>query len=117
MKTTVSVNKEAFEKLKAIKLNRPQDITNADTFDYILRVFEESPLRIEICKEITRPRNIIAGNVSSPIIDADNLRIITPTTMAEKLYADKLRKDAQDLALKAANEAPIKNNTYQESKE
>jgi len=47
MKTTVSISKESFEKLKKIKLSRPQDNTNAETFDYILRVFEESPLRVE----------------------------------------------------------------------
>jgi hypothetical protein len=110
---TLNINDESFEKLMAIKNARPQDSSRAQTFDYILRVFEESPLRIEICKEITRPRNIIAGNASSPIIDADNLRIVTPTTMAEKLYSTKLKQDA----LKAANAAPIKNNSYQESKE
>jgi hypothetical protein len=90
MKTTVSVNKEAFEKLKAIKLNRPQDITNADTFDYILRVFEESPLRITE-KNHPLQRNAIAGNVTSPIIDADNPRIVTPSTLADKLTRDALK--------------------------
>jgi hypothetical protein len=113
----IRVYPDGLKKLDKINSERPQDMSRADTFDYILRVFEESPLRIEICKELTKPRNAIAGNASSPIIDADNLRIITPTTMAEKLYADKLRKLAQDLALKAADAAPTKNNTYQESKE
>jgi hypothetical protein len=109
----IRVYNEGLKKLDRINSERPQDTNRADTFDYILRVFEESPLRIEICKEITRPRNIIAGNASSPIIDADNLRVVTPTTMAEKLYSTKLKQDA----LKAANATPIKNMSYQESKE
>jgi hypothetical protein len=98
---TLNINDESFEKLMAIKNARPQDSSRAQTFDYILRVFEESPLRIK------------APGSASPIIDADNLRIVTPTTMAEKLYSTKLKQDA----LKAANAAPIKNNSYQESKE
>jgi hypothetical protein len=105
----IRVYNEGLKKLDRINSERQQDMSRADTFDYILRVFEES---------LTKPRNAIAGNASSPIIDADNLRVVTPSTLAEKLYADKLRKDAQDLAHKAANgEAPTKNNTYQESKE
>jgi hypothetical protein len=111
--TIIRISKENHKRFIEIQKSRPQDSNNAQTFDYILRVFEESPLRIEICKEITRPRNIIAGNASSPIIDADNLRIVTPTTMAEKLYSTKLKQDA----LKAANATPIKNMSYQESKE
>ena len=108
----IRVYNEDLKKLDRINSERPQDISRADTFEYVLRVFEESPIRIEICKEITRPRNVIAGNVSSPIIDADNLRIVTPSTLA-----DKLRKNAQDIARKMDNEAPTKNNTYKESKE
>lgn len=108
---TLNINDQSFEKLMAIKKDRPQDASRAQTFDYILRVFEESPIRIEICKEITRPKTIIAGS-ASPIIDADNLRIVTPSTLA-----DKMRKEAQDLALKAARDAPTRNNLYQENKE
>ena len=97
---SINVSKEAFLKFLVIENSRPQDMNRAQIFDYILRVFEESPIRIEICKELTKPRTVIAGNASSPIIDADNLRIVTPTTMADKLR----------------NEAPTKNNTYQEDK-
>ena len=104
----IRVYPDGLKKLDKINSERPQDMSRADTFDYILRVFEESPIRIEICKEITRPRNIIAGNVSTPIIDADNLRIVTPTTMGDKLHRD---------AIKTAQDAPTKNNAYQESKE
>ena len=86
----IRVYNEGLKKLDRINSERPQDVSRADTFDYILRVFEESPIRIEICKEITRPRNIIAGNVSTPIIDADNLRIVTPSTLADKLTRDAL---------------------------
>jgi len=92
----IRVYNEGLKKLDRVNSERPQDMSRADTFDYILRVFEESPLRVKT-----------AGS-ASPIIDADNLRIVTPSTLADKLTRD---------ALKAANEAPTKNNTYQESKE
>jgi hypothetical protein len=108
---SINVSKEAFLKFLVIENSRPQDMNRAQTFDYILRVFEESPIRIEICKELTKPRTIIPGS-ASPIIDADNLRIVTPSTMV-----DKMRKEAQDLALKAARDAPTRNNLYQENKE
>ena len=88
--SALNITKEQMERFQSIKESRPQDLFARDTFDYILRVFEESPIRIEICKEITRPRNIIAGNVSTPIIDADNLRIVTPSTLADKLTRDAL---------------------------
>jgi cell division FtsZ-interacting protein ZapD len=106
--SVINITEDQMKRFQRIRDSRPQDSKARDTFDYILRVFEESPLRIEICKEITRPRNIIAGNASSPIIDADNLRIVTPSTLADKLTRD---------ALKAANAVPTKNNAYQESKE
>ena len=101
MTRTIRILKDDYDRFIEIQKNRPQDTTHAETFNYLLRIFEESPIRIEICKEITRPRNIITGNVSSPIIDADNLRIVTPS-----ILLDKMRK-----------EAPTRNNTYQESKE
>ena len=100
----IRVYPDGLKKLDKIICERPQDMSRADTFDYILRVFEESPLRIT---EKNHPLNKTPGS-ASPIIDADNLHIVTPTTMAEKLKRD---------ALKIANEAPTKNNTYQESKE
>jgi len=74
----IRVYNEGLKKLDRINSERPQDMSRADTFDYILRVFEESPLRI-----VT----------------------VTPTTMADKLYADKLRMDA----LRATNAALTKN--------
>lgn len=96
---SINVSKEAFLKFLVIENSRPQDMNRAQTFDYILRVFEESPIRIEICKELTKRNTIVPGS-ASPIID-DNLRIVTPSTMADKLR----------------NEAPTKNNTHQEGKE
>ena len=74
----IRVYNEGLKKLDRVNSERPQDNSRADTFDYILRVFEESPLRI-----VT----------------------VTPTTMADKLYADKLRMDA----LRATNAALTKN--------
>jgi cell division FtsZ-interacting protein ZapD len=89
--SVINITEDQMKRFQRIRDSRPQDSKARDTFDYILRVFEESPLRIEICKEITRPRNIIAGNASSPIIDADNLRIVTPSTLADKLTRDALK--------------------------
>ena len=76
--TIIRISKENHKRFIEIQKSRPQDSNNAQTFDYILRVFEESPLRI-----VT----------------------VTPTTMADKLYADKLRMDA----LRATNAALTKN--------
>ena len=110
---TIPILKDDYVKFMEIRKHRPQDTTNADTFNYILRVFEESPVRIEICNELTKPNTIIAGNASSPMMDLDNLRGVTPARLAEELLDEKKRRDA----LRAANEAPTRNNTYQEEKE
>jgi len=111
--TLIRISKENHKRFLEIQKSRPQDSNNAQTFDYILRVFEESPVRIEIVKELTRPRTIIAGNAASPLMDLDNIRIVTPARLAEELLDEKKRRDA----LRAANEAPTKNNTYQEEKD
>jgi hypothetical protein len=109
--TIIRISKENHKRFIEIQKSRPQDSNNAQTFDYILRVFEESPLRItEKNHPLQKPAT---PGSASPIIDADNLRVVTPTTMAEKLYSTKLKQDA----LKAANAAPIKNMSYQEGKE
>ena len=118
MTRTIRVLMDDHAKLMEIRKHRPQDATIADTFNYILRVFEESPVRIEICNELTKPNTIIAGS-ASPIID-NNLRIIMPVLVerglaraAEELYNEKKRRDA----LRAANEAPTRNNLFKEDKE
>jgi len=110
MTRTIRILKDDYDRFVEIQKQRPQDTTNAETFNYLLRIFEESPIRVEICKTLMAPRHIIPGNVSSPIIDADNLRIVTPT-----ILADRLRKEAQDLAHKAAQDAPTKKNMYKEN--
>ena len=110
---TIPILKDDHVKFMEIRKHRPQDATIADTFNYILRVFEESPTRIEICNELTRPNTIIAGSASSPLVDLDNIRVVTPARLAEELHDEKKRRDA----LRAANEAPTRNNTYQEDKE
>ena len=99
-----------YAKFMEIHKHRPQDATIADTVNYVLRVFEESPVRIEICNELTRPNTIIAGSASSPLVDLDNIRVVTPARLAEELHDEKKRRDA----LRAANEAPTKNNTYKD---
>jgi hypothetical protein len=86
--SVINITEEQMKRFQRIRESRPQDSKARDTFDYILRVYEEIPLRV-----------------------------VTPATLADKLYADKQRKVAQDLALKAANAAPMKNNTYKERKE
>ena len=110
MTRTIRVLMDDYAKFMEIRKHRPQDATIADTFNYILRVFEESPVRIEICNELTRPNTIIAGNASSPLMDLDNIHIITPARLAEELRIEKERRDA----LRAANEAPTRNNTYKD---
>ena len=107
---TIPILKDDHAKFMEIRSHRPQDTTIADTFNYILRVFEESPVRIEICNELTKPSTVIAGNASSPLMDLDNIHIVTPARMAEELHDEKKRRDA----LRAANEAPTKNNTYKD---
>jgi hypothetical protein len=76
---TLNISEDAFIKLLCIREKRPQDRSRAETLDYVLRVFEESPLRIK------------APGSASPIIDADNLRIVTPSTLADKLTRDALK--------------------------
>ena len=61
----IRVYNEGLKKLDRINSERPQDMSRADTFDYILRVFEERPLRITE-KNHPLQRNAIAGNASSP---------------------------------------------------
>ena len=102
-----------YAKFMEIRTHRPQDATIADTVNYVLRVFEESPVRIEICNELTRPNTIIAGNASSPLMDLDNIHVVTPARLAEELRVEKARRDA----LRAANEAPTRNNLFKEDKE
>ena len=112
----INITQDQMERFQKIHKNRSQDSKAHETFDYILRVFEESPLRItERNHPLQKPRT---PGSASPIIDADNLRIVTPTKLAEKLYADKIHKDTQNelarIALKAANESPTKYNLYME---
>jgi len=84
----------SLKKFDRINSERPQDVSRADTFDYLLRIYDESPLR--------KPEraHLIAGNVSSPLIDLDNIHIVTPGTLLEKIEDEKRRRDA----LRAANE-------------
>ena len=112
MTRTIRVLMDDYAKFMEIRKHRPQDATIADTVNYVLRVFEESPVRIEICNELTKPNTIIAGNASSPLMDLDNIRVVTPARMAEELHDEKKRMDA----LRAVNEAPTRNNVYREDK-
>jgi len=85
----------SLKKFDRINSERPQDVSRADTFDYLLRVYDESALRIKPARA-----HLIAGNVSSPLIDLDNIHIVTPGTLLEKIEDEKRRRDA----LRAANE-------------
>ena len=128
---TIPILKDDYTKFMEIRKHRPQDTTAAETFNYILRVFEESPLRIteknHPLNKHTLPgspflivdadyhppqRHAIAGSASSPLMDLDNIRVVTPARLAEELHDEKKRRDA----LRAANEAPTRNNVYQEEK-
>jgi len=97
----IRVYPDGLKKLDRINSERPQDMSRADTFDYILRVFEESPLRVKTAgsaspiidadnlRIVTSPitGHIIAGNVSSPIMDVDKLQ--------NKAYMDSKRSIAE----------------------
>ena len=113
MTRTIRVLMDDYAKFMEIRTHRPQDATIADTVNYVLRVFEESPVRIEICNELTRPNTIIAGNASSPLMDLGNIHVVTPARMAEELHDEKKRRDA----LRVANEAPTRNNLFKENEE
>lgn len=78
MTRTLRILKDDYDRFVEIQKKRPQDTTNAETFNYILRVFEESPLRVT---EKNHPLSEIA---------------------------------IKRAVLRAVNEAPTKNNTYQE---
>jgi hypothetical protein len=88
--SVINITEDQMKRFQRIRESRPQDSKARDTFDYILRILEEPQIRIEICEETTRPKTIIAGS-ASPIIDADNLRIVTPSTLADKLTRDALK--------------------------
>ena len=89
----------SLKKFDRINSERPQDVSRADTFDYLLRIYDESALRIKPARA-----HLIAGNVSSPLIDLDNIHIVTPGTLAEKLYEEKLRRDELRAEQKKAEE-------------
>ena len=109
---TIPILKDDYAKFMEIRKHRPQDSNFAETFNYILRVFEESPLRITE-KNHPLQRHAIAGSASSPLMDLDNIRVVTPARLAEELHDEKERRDA----LRAANEASTKNNLFEEDKE
>jgi len=101
----IRVYNEGLKKLDRINSERPQDMSRADTFEYVMRVFEESPLRIERGMNPI-PAKYAKGSVTSPIIDADDIVKDTQREIARLTLAEKMR-----------NEAPTKNNLYKESKE
>jgi len=110
----IRVYNEGLKKLDRINSERPQDMSRADTFEYVMRVFEESPLRIERGMNPI-PAKYAKGSVTSPIIDADDMSTLA---IAEKIVKDTQREIARlTLAEKMRNEAPTKNNLYKESKE
>ena len=99
--SVINITEDQMERFVTICSKRPQDMSRADTFDYILRVFEESPLRVKTAgsaspiidadnlRIVTSPitGHIIAGNVSSPIMDVDKLQ--------NKAYMDSKRSIAE----------------------
>jgi len=89
---TLNISEEGFIKLMRIKTIRSQDKSRADTFDHILRVYEEYINEKKANQKKERGINpitghIIAGNVSSPIIDVDKLQ--------NKAYMDSKRSIAE----------------------
>jgi len=81
---TLNVSEDGFIKLMRIKSDRLQDTSRADTFDYILRVYEESYGTDPI------PAKHAPGSVTQPaIINADELQ--------NKAYMDSKRSIAQTI--------------------
>ena len=71
---TLNISEEGFLKFMKVHKSREQDTSRAQTFDHIMYIYEEQQHKPE--KGIVHPRRIIAGNVASPIIDADKLQNI-----------------------------------------
>jgi len=71
----INISLEASEKFRKIRESRPQDAKAAQTFDHILYVYQEQQFKPRI-KVLGEPMHIIAGNASSPIIDADQLQVV-----------------------------------------
>ncbi len=42
MTRSINISQDAYEKFNRIRVSRPQDRTQAETFDHILRVYEIS---------------------------------------------------------------------------
>ena len=78
---TLNVSEDGFIKLMRIKSDRPQDASRADTFDYVLRVYEESYGTDPI------PAKHAPGSVSQPAI-------INSEELQNKAYMDSKRSIA-----------------------
>lgn len=77
---TLNISEEGFLKFMNVHTSRVQDTSRAQTFDHILIMYEGytkywNEKGKEREKGIVHTRRIIAGNASSPIIDADQLQI------------------------------------------
>jgi hypothetical protein len=89
----IRVYPEGLKKLDKINSERPQDMSRADTFEYILRVYEEYINEKKANQKKERGINPIPakhapGSATQPaIIDAENLQ--------NKRYADSKRSIAE----------------------
>ena len=92
---TLNISEEGFIKLMRIKTIRSRDNSRADTFDHILRVYEEYINEKKANQKKERGINPIPakhapGSATQPaIIDAENLQ--------NKRYADSKRSIVQSI--------------------
>ena len=99
--SVINITEDQMERFVKICTARPQDTKQRDTFEYLLRLEKEFGVRNErginpipakhAPGSVTSPitGHIIAGNVSSPIIDVDKLQ--------NKAYMDSKRSIAQSI--------------------
>jgi len=73
---TINISEEGFLKFMKIHATREQDSSRAQTFDHIMYVYEEQQFKPKKIIVQGEPMHIIAGNASSPIIDADQLQVV-----------------------------------------
>jgi hypothetical protein len=99
--SVINITEDQMERFVSICGKRPQDTKQRDTFEYLLQLDKEFGVRNErginpipakhTPGSATSPitGHIIAGNVSSPMIDADKLQ--------NKSYMDSKRSIAQTI--------------------
>jgi hypothetical protein len=91
--SVINITEDQMKRFQTICKKRPQDAKQRDTFEYLLRLDTEFGIRNE--RGINPiPAKHAPGGITSPILDG-NLRIVTPTTLAEKMTKGALKKTSE----------------------